>query len=99
MSDQDEGKLLRDVNKASQAEGLLNNELLKESFDYLEAAYVKAWRNTGISAEDSFVRERLFQAVNIVGLVQQHLHRVIDGGKIAKVQIDQIEGSRRVRAA
>ncbi len=95
--DVDENKLLRDRDAAARAEALLNNDLLKECFASLEASYLKAWRNTGIAETSD--RERLFIAVNIVGKVQEHLRRIIDGGKIAKVQIDQIEGKRQSKAA
>lgn len=95
----DEHALLRDASKAGRAAALLNDPLLIESFAALEAAYLKAWRNTGITEADTIARERLFTAVNIIGKVQEHLHRVIDGGKIAKVQLDHIEGRRRIKAA
>ena len=94
----DEAKLLADTAKADRANSLLDNETLKEAFDYLEAKYMEAWRNTGISVDESYKRERLFQAVNILGLVKDHLRRVVDGGKLAKVQIDAIEGHRQAQA-
>ena len=91
MTDVDEHQLIRDQDRASRARLLLDNELLREAFDTLERDYMKAWRNTGVTPQDTYARERLFQAINIVGKVRDHLTRVIEGGKIAKRQIEDIE--------
>ena len=97
----DEHALLRDVGRAMRAEALLNDEMLKEAFSYLEEAYIKAWRLTGVTEQDTHGRERLWQAVNLLGKVQEHLGRVIQNGKLSKRQLAEIEDkkSRSVRAA
>jgi hypothetical protein len=86
-----EHQLLRDQERAARAQALLGNELLQEAFKTLEERYMRAWRDTGMSPNDTHARERLFQAVNIVGKVREHLERVIEGGKLAKRQIEDIE--------
>jgi hypothetical protein len=84
----DEYKLAKDTARALQAEGLTNNELLKEAFDALEAEYLKLWRATNI--HDQAGREKLFLAVNVIGKVQQHLHTIITDGKLAEKQLQQL---------
>ena len=97
MNDEvDEHKLLRDQDRAARAQALLDNELLKEAFATLEQRYIAAWRDTGMTPQDTHARERLFQAINIVGKVHEHLNRIIDGGKLAKKQIEEIELRRQM---
>jgi len=96
MAEPDEHQLIRDQERAARAQALMDNEMLKEAFATLEQQYLKAWRNTGMSQNDTHARERLFQAINIIGKVQEHLNRVIDGGKIAKRQIEDIELRRQM---
>jgi hypothetical protein len=95
MPEPDEHALLRDRERAQQAEHLINNELFQESFAYLEAAYMKAWRNTGIADADTIGRERLWQAINLLDKVRDHLRTVIERGKLSKRQIEEIEEKRR----
>jgi|SRR5215472_4683896 len=91
MSEVDEHALIREQDRASRAKLLLDNELLQEAFTSLEQQYMDAWRRTGVTPQDTYARERLFQAINIVGKVREHLNRVIAGGKLAKKQIEEIE--------
>jgi hypothetical protein len=84
----------KDMARGAQAEALLANELLVEAFNTLDAEYNAAWRNSG--ARDTEGRERLWQAIQILSKVQLHLKFVIEDGKIAKRQLEEIEklGSR-----
>ena len=83
-----EHKLHRDVNRAAQAEALIHNEMLQDAFVGLDTDYVKAWRET--SARDTDARERLWQAVQVVGKVRDHLTKFIVDGKLAQRQIDDL---------
>jgi hypothetical protein len=81
-------KLQRDIVRGARAKALLDNELLAESFAKLEADYIAAWRIT--PARDTDARERLWQAVNIVGKVKEHIGRVAADGKLAQRQLDEL---------
>jgi hypothetical protein len=83
----DEHQLMREVSKAERAKQLLENELLVEAFATLEADYIAAWKLT--PARDSDGRERLWQAVQIVGKVRDHLGKTIENGKLANAQLKQ----------
>lgn len=84
----DEHKLIRDAALASQAQSLIDNDLLKEAFAELERAYVERWRATHI--DDAAGREKLFIAVNVVGKVRDHLNAILSNGKLAEAELKQI---------
>jgi len=83
-----EDKLRRDIVRGARASALLADELLVEAFSRLEAEYIAAWRIT--PARDTDARERLWQAVNIVGKVREHIARVAADGKLAQRQLDEL---------
>jgi hypothetical protein len=83
-----EDKLQRDIVRGSRAKALLDNELLQESFATLERDYIDAWKTS--AARDTDARERLWQAVNIVGKVRDHIVKVLNDGKLAQRQLDDL---------
>jgi hypothetical protein len=83
-----EHKLQRDIVRGAHAKALMDNELLQEAFAKLEADYIAAWRTT--PARDTDARERLWQAVNVLGKVRDHLGQVAAAGKLAQRQIDDL---------
>ena len=93
----DEHRLIQAVGDAARAEALMRDEVLAGIVAQLEADYVEAWRATAV--RDTDARERLWQAINLLGKVKDHLGRVIQNGKIAKAQIADLEGKRARKAA
>lgn len=82
------------INKALQAKALLENELLQEAFVTLDEAYIAAWRIC--PTKDTEGRERLWQAVNIIGKVREHLIRAVTSGRLAEAEIKaDLLGSQR----
>ena len=81
--------------RAARAQALKNDDLLKEAFAELEREYLRAWKED-FNPRDTEARERMYHAVCVIGKVQQHLQTVIDGGKIAKQQIDDLIGVRKL---
>lgn len=79
--------LERDVQRAQRAERLLTDSLLVEAFAAIEAEYLKAWKGT--AARDTDARERLWQAYQIIGIVQSNLKSVVNSGKLAKAELDR----------
>jgi hypothetical protein len=76
-----EDNLRASISRAARAEALIKNELLQEAFKKLEDDYVTAWK-TWPSA-DAAGRERLWQAVNVLGKVKGHLACMVADGKLA----------------
>jgi hypothetical protein len=78
-------KLETAINRGERARQLLDDPLLQEAFVKLEADYIAAWRTT--RALDNAAREKLWQAVNIIGKVRDHLGRALADGKVAKAEL------------
>lgn len=83
-----EDKIQRQINEMNYAAQLINNEFLWKQFDYLTNEYIERWKV--MPAKDTDGRERLWQAINVVGLVKQHLQTVFDAGKLAKQDLDRM---------
>jgi hypothetical protein len=84
----DEFALTRATERASQAQRLLDDPMLAESFTGLEDAYTAAWRATTI--EDVSGREKLFLAINVVGKVRDHLTAIVSNGKLAAKELKDL---------
>jgi hypothetical protein len=78
-----------DAERGAQAERLVNDPLLSAAFADLKKTYIEAWECSKV--RDSESRERLWQAVQIVGLVQSQLASWLADGRVAKTEIDQLE--------
>ena len=83
-----EDKLNRDIVRGARAAELVKSELLQECFTVLERDYIEAWKIA--PARDTDGRERLWQAVNIVGKVRDHLVKVANDGKLAQRQLNEL---------
>jgi hypothetical protein len=83
-----EDKLNAAMSRGARAEALLRNELLQEAFQKLEDGYVAAWKTW--PAADTAGRERLWQAVNVLGKVRDHLGRVLADGKLAQREFNDL---------
>jgi hypothetical protein len=81
----DQDKLQKAVNRAQRARELLDDELLCDAFLKLESDYIAAWRTTRVLDKDA--REKLWQAVNIIGKVRDHLGKVLADGKLAQSEL------------
>lgn len=84
--------LLKESALGHHARIAIENEAIKNAFESLNTLYLDAWRQTHI--QDTAGRERLFQAVNLIDKVREHLAILISGGKLADVQIRQIVADR-----
>jgi len=84
----DEIALTADAARGLHAGRLLEDELLAAAFNTLEADYIAAWKTT--ASRDTDARERLWQALQVVGLVRSHLAAIVAGGKLAQRELDDI---------
>jgi hypothetical protein len=84
----DELALNKAIERAARAEALQRDELLPEALEALDRDYVKAWRAT--HARDTDARERLWQAVQVVAKVRDHLAHVVAGGRLAQRELDEM---------
>ena len=89
----DEIKLGQLQGRGAAAAQLLESEMLKEVFAYLETEYLEAWKRTRV--KDIEPRERLWQAIQIVGLVQEQLKKWVVDGRIASKDLANIKYLKR----
>jgi hypothetical protein len=94
----DEHKLIRDSARAARAKALIEDELFNEAFSAYEAEIMARWRETGTAQAETFKRERLWLAINLLGKIKHHLVRVMEDGKVAKAHLAQLEGRRQTAA-
>ena len=86
-----EDKLQRDVTRAQQAKALLETEIFKEAFTYLDDMYVQEWK----TQTDSVRRARLWFSINALVKVREHLENVLANGKLAQREIDEMSLRKR----
>ncbi len=88
-------KIRSDAVKGARANALLNDETLTEAFASIERDYIEGWKAT--PARDTDARERLWQAVQIIGKVRTNLASMVANGQLAQAELEQITrfGERR----
>ncbi len=84
----DEIKLGQAQHRGVRAEELLSNSLLQETFEYLEKRYLDAWRST--KSLQTVEREKLWQAIQILGIIQEHLKLHVTNGRIAAADLRRL---------
>jgi hypothetical protein len=76
-----------EINRSNQAKQILENKIFIEAIESLKKLYSEALlEKTG--AKESDTREKLWIAYNVVGKVEQHLHTIIETGKLASKQLE-----------
>lgn len=78
------------IRRGEDAKRLLQEPLLVEAFDRLDAAYVKAWRDTN----DEKIKEYCHFGTKALAAMRRHLELAIQTGDIAVKEI-QIEEDRK----
>jgi hypothetical protein len=86
-------KLNADLARRAAAEALLQNDILQEAFARLEDRYIEEWRVSQF--RDTDARERLWQAVNVLRKVKDHLAKLVADGKLAQREIEQLTEKRK----
>lgn len=81
-------KLLKARTDGSRAQTLLKDELLQDAFKALRQSYSDKLMATSI--EQGSARETLYQAHRLVGEIEKHLQWVLDNGKLAQAELDQM---------
>lgn len=84
-----DGKLREDIDRANQAEALLNNPILTDAFAHLEQQFMEAWRQSSVN--DTENRERIYHLCTALEAVKGHLRTVVESGKIAQANLDNIK--------
>lgn len=89
----DEIKLAQQKEKGAKADALLRSDVFNEAFTELRKELMDAWIITHIN--DDKGRERLWQAVNLLGKVREKLIKMAENGKIATKDIADLKYLKR----
>lgn len=84
----DEFKLNNITNRAAKAKALIEDELLSESFRVLRESYMGQLMATNVMQSD--VRDKCYMAVRVLDVVQSHLKKTIDEGKVAQSDLKEL---------
>lgn len=88
----DEGRERLALSRANRAKQLLEDDLLKEAFESVNAALNDAWAVSTIAQTDE--REKLWLMIKLLARVRSHLEAVMQGGKLATARLTEIERKR-----
>lgn len=89
----DEIKLTQAQVAGSHAQQLLDSESFNKTVQYLRDEYIDAWQRTHLNDEKG--RERLWQAVQLLGKIQDNLKKVAANGKLATRDLAAIKYLKR----
>ncbi len=89
----DDIELGKRQSRGGQAYEILHSDLVRETFDYLESEYLKAWRTSAVKDEKG--RENLFLAIRVLDHVRSHLHKLVSDGKVASQDLANIKYLKR----
>ena len=87
METKDQTQRTLEIGRSNQAKQILQSKIFQESIETLKKIYSEALlEKTG--AKESDTREKLWIAYNVVGKVEQHLHTIVETGKLASKQLE-----------
>lgn len=81
--------------RAERAGNLLEDPLLKESYEAMRAAYVTALR--GCTAKDDMGRYRYAVALDVIDGVHRHLESVLNLGKLSPKEGQEFQTSNPIQ--
>lgn len=84
----DELKLAAQSERGSRAKMLLEDELLQEAFEKVDAFYMDAFRNSG--AEEIETRERAWTALSLLKDVRSAIEGVARDGRVAQRELAKL---------
>ena len=83
----EESKLLVEIDRARQAQELIEHPLFSEAMEKYRNRLMDEW--TASPARDQEGRERLWLMQKTLDVVQQHLRELMETGKLASLQLEQ----------
>jgi len=77
----------QELKDSQRAEELMNDPLVKQTFETMEEKYMEAWKNSDL--EDSKGREIIWQLIWAIGQVKAHFNVIIEKGDFHKATISR----------
>lgn len=84
----DERDLAEEARRGEHAKALLEDPILIEMLERMEAHYIETWRKSGTS--DVQVRERAWMQCALVNDFRQQLRTVAEGGQLARSVLERM---------
>jgi hypothetical protein len=81
--------LTKQISQGTKAQLILDEPLMKEAISYLKTRYKEEIFNT--SYKDHEQRQVLWMAYNMVDKIKGHLESVMNEGKLASKELDQLQ--------
>ena len=81
--------LTKQLSQGTKAQLILDEPLMKEAISYLKTRYKEEIFNT--SYKDHEQRQVLWMAYNMVDKIKGHLESVMNEGKLASKELDQLQ--------
>lgn len=78
---------------AMEAKRITDSPLFKEAFDELHKKYIDYWKRTPLEAKET--RENLYHAILNLESVKLHFVRIIEGGKVADLDLENWEKQKK----
>ena len=85
----DKSELTSEVSRGEKAKLLLEEPIIKEAFETLKSEFQGAIINTKHNEDEA--RKALWQAYHITDRVENHLRTVMETGKLAATQLNQLK--------
>ena len=85
----DQNKLASEVSRGEKAKLLLDEPIIKEAFETLKEEFQAAILAT--KHDEDPARRTLWQAYHVTDKVENHLRTVMETGKLAAAQINQLK--------
>ena len=84
----EEQELRGRVARSERARAIIEDPLLVEAFEALDARFLAAWRQSPAGAAD--VRERIWHHIQALAEVRAELQSVLTDGSLARHQLDEL---------
>jgi hypothetical protein len=81
--------LTKQISQGTKAQLILDEPLMKEAISYLKTRYKEEIFNTSYKDHDQ--RQVLWMAYNMVDKIKGHLESVMNEGKLASKELDQLQ--------
>ncbi|HSY85826.1 MAG TPA: hypothetical protein VLA85_04595 [Verrucomicrobiae bacterium] len=85
--------LRREANRGQRARAILEDEIISEALDAIEAELRAGWE--GSRAEDTAGREDAYRMLRAAKAFRERLRKVIDDGSVAQAEIEAHERALR----
>lgn len=85
----DEGKLRVQHDRGERAKRLLENELIVEAFEKIEAEITESWRNSAVDEAEK--RHNAYLMGLLLERFKQHFRVIVAGGEKAQIDLLQLE--------